>query len=107
MTQDECLASPSHFTHLGVCYPGSNASIQLSSPQNPQPATFSITSQPTNDPANPLVTEQLPAYTIHTSVSGQSAQVSAPELSVPEPSTAALFIVAVVVALRRRRYGSH
>jgi hypothetical protein len=42
MTQDECLASPHHFTHLGVCYAGSSATIQLSNPRNPQPATFSV-----------------------------------------------------------------
>lgn len=66
MTHDECLASPHHFTHLGVCYPGTNANINVSSPQNPQPATFSVT-------------------------------------SVPEPSTAALFVVALVVGLVSRR----
>jgi len=62
MTQDECLSSPHHFTYLGVCYPGTNASIQISSPQHPQPVTFSAT-------------------------------------SVPEPSTAALFGVALAVAV--------
>jgi hypothetical protein len=46
MTQDECLASPHHFTYLGVCYLGTNASIQISSPQHPQPVTFSATSVP-------------------------------------------------------------
>jgi hypothetical protein len=60
VTQDECLVSPHHFTHLGVCYPGSVAWIGLSSPDNPQPVTFSVT-------------------------------------SVPEPSTAALFAIALVV----------
>jgi hypothetical protein len=60
MTQDDCLASPHHFTHLGVCYVGSSATIQLSNPNNPQPATFSV---------------------------------------VPEPSTAALFAVALVVGV--------
>jgi hypothetical protein len=29
MTQEQCLALPSHFTHENVCYPGSNATIQL------------------------------------------------------------------------------
>lgn len=70
MTQDECLTSPHHFTHLGVCYPGTNANINISSPQDPQPATFTVT-------------------------------------SVPEPSTSALFAVALIVGavvrLRRRR----
>lgn len=66
MTHDECLASPHHVTHLGVCYPATNANINVSSPQNPQPATFSVT-------------------------------------SVPEPSTAALFVVALVVDLVSRR----
>jgi uncharacterized protein (TIGR03382 family) len=42
MTQGECLASPHHFTHLGVCYPGDVAYIQVSSPDNPQPATFYV-----------------------------------------------------------------
>jgi hypothetical protein len=63
MTQDECLASLHHFTHLGVCYPGSSASIQLSSPNNPQPATFSV----------------------------------------PEPSTAMLFGIALVVGVALHR----
>jgi len=62
MTQDACLASPHHVTHLGVCYPGTNASIQISSPQHPRPVTFSVT-------------------------------------SVPEPSTAALFAIALAVAV--------
>jgi len=62
VTQDECLASPHHFTYLGVCYPGSNASIQMSIPQHPQTVTFSAT-------------------------------------SVPEPSTSALFVLALVVSL--------
>jgi hypothetical protein len=43
MTQDECLASPHHFTYLGVCYPGSVAWIGISSPDNPQPVTFHST----------------------------------------------------------------
>ena len=59
MSQDECLASSHHFTHLGVCYPGSVAWIGISSPDNPQPATFSV----------------------------------------PEPSTAALFAIALVVGV--------
>jgi hypothetical protein len=42
MTQDECLVSPHHFTHLGVCYPGSVAWIGISSPDNPQPVTFQV-----------------------------------------------------------------
>jgi hypothetical protein len=29
---------------LGVCYPGSSASIQISSPDHPQPVTFTATS---------------------------------------------------------------
>jgi len=46
MTQDDCLASPSHFTHLGVCYPGSVAYVGLSSADHPAPVTFSVTSVP-------------------------------------------------------------
>jgi hypothetical protein len=44
MTQDECLASPHHFTHLGVCYPGTNASITLLDPNHPQPVNFKVPS---------------------------------------------------------------
>ena len=62
MTQDQCLALPSHFTHLGVCYPGNSASIQISSPQHPQPVTFKVT-------------------------------------SVPEPSTGALFALALILGV--------
>lgn len=40
MTQNECHASPSHFVHLGVCYPGSVAWIGLSSANDPKPASF-------------------------------------------------------------------
>jgi hypothetical protein len=46
MGQEECLASPHHFTYLGVCYEGTNATIQISSPQHPQPVTFKATSVP-------------------------------------------------------------
>lgn len=51
MTQDECLASPHHFTHDngdGVmrCYPGDVAFVQLSSVENPQPVTFKVESVP-------------------------------------------------------------
>ena len=46
MTQDECLASPHHFTHLGVCSPGSVAYVQLFSANDPKPATFSVQSAP-------------------------------------------------------------
>jgi hypothetical protein len=46
MTQDECLASPHHLTYEGVCYPGSVAYVQLSSANDPKPATFSVTSVP-------------------------------------------------------------
>lgn len=42
MTQDQCLSTPSHFTHLGICYVGSNASMTLSSPQDPQPVIFQM-----------------------------------------------------------------
>jgi len=62
MTQDECLAPPHHFTHLGVCYPGSVAYIGLSSADHPAPVTFSTS-------------------------------------SVPEPSTAALLAIALVVTV--------
>lgn len=44
MTQNECLASAHHFTHLDVCYPGDVAWIDLSNPQNPQPTNFHVTS---------------------------------------------------------------
>ena len=44
MTQDECLASPHHFTSLGVCYPGTNATITLSDPNHPQPVNFKVSS---------------------------------------------------------------
>jgi hypothetical protein len=49
MTQEECLASPHHFVHENVCSPGTVAWIQLSSVENPQPATFTtngVTSVP-------------------------------------------------------------
>jgi hypothetical protein len=46
MTRDQCLQLPSHATHLGVCYPGNSFTIQLSSPDHPQPATFTATSVP-------------------------------------------------------------
>lgn len=46
MSQEHCLASPHHFTHLGVCYPGSVAYVGLSSVEHPQPATFSVKSVP-------------------------------------------------------------
>jgi hypothetical protein len=36
-TQHECLVSPHHFTFSGVCYESTNATIQISSPQHPQP----------------------------------------------------------------------
>ena len=65
MTQDECLASPHHFTYLGVCYPGDVAYIGLSAANAPQPVTFSV---------------------------GSTS-------SVPEPSTAALFAIALVVGV--------
>lgn len=51
MTQDECLSTPSHWTHYGVCYEGSNATIQLHgitiggqvSPTHvPEPSTASL-----------------------------------------------------------------
>jgi PEP-CTERM motif len=73
MTQEECLASPHHFTHLGVCYPGNQAYLTLSNPNDPQPVKFTST-------------------------------------SVPEPSTAALFALALILCLLfariRRRGGS-
>ena len=40
MTRDQCLPLRSHFTHLGVCYPGSVAYVGLSSANNPQPVSF-------------------------------------------------------------------
>ena len=44
MNQNDCLSLPSHFTYLGVCYPGDHAHITLSSPQDPQPANFHTSS---------------------------------------------------------------
>jgi len=41
MTQDECLASPHHFTYLGTCYVGDVAYIGLSAANAPQPVTLS------------------------------------------------------------------
>lgn len=64
MTQDECLALPNHFTHLGICCPGSVAWVGLSSPQDPQPVQFSTNAT-----------------------------------SVPEPSTAALFALGLVLGV--------
>ena len=64
MTQDECLASPHHFTHLGVCYPGTSASITVSDPNHPQPVNFKVS-------------------------------------LVPEPSTLALFVCAMLVIASR------
>jgi hypothetical protein len=66
MPQDECLVSPHHFTYLGVCYPGSVAYVQLSSANDPRPASFSVT-------------------------------------SVPEPTTAALFALALVLGVLSSR----
>ena len=62
MTQNECLAALHHFTHLGICYPGSVAYVGLTSADHPTPVTFSVK-------------------------------------SVPEPSTAALFAIALVVGV--------
>jgi hypothetical protein len=82
MTQDECLALPSHFTHLGVCYPASSAIIQLSNPQNPPPVTFTVT-----DPK----------------------PVAAPEISTVEPAPIALFVGAMlaILAYKRARRGTN
>ena len=46
MDQSTCLSLPSHFTHLGTCYPGSNATLQLSNPNDPQPVDFHTTGVP-------------------------------------------------------------
>jgi hypothetical protein len=83
-----------------------DATIQLQSADG----TAAYQAPTCNDPppGTPIVVQDtLPAYTIHTSISGQSTPVSAPELSVPEPSTAALFVVAMLVLLSRRRARSH
>jgi len=58
-----------------------------------------------NGPPPTTVTEQLPSYTIHSSLSG--SPVAAPELSVPEPSTAALLVVVMLTLLSWRRARSH
>lgn len=77
MDQQDCLLTPSHFTYLGVCYPGSNASINLSNPNAPQPVHFTV---------------------------GQiNGPTSAPELHTPEPSTIALFVCAALIALAMKR----
>lgn len=60
MGQEECLASPHHFTFEGTCYEGTNATITISNPQHPQAVKFTAT-------------------------------------SVPEPSTFALFVLALVL----------
>jgi hypothetical protein len=39
MDQQSCLSSPHHFTHLGVCYVGTNFYIQLQSPTSHAPVT--------------------------------------------------------------------
>ena len=65
MTQDECLASPHHATYAGVCYVGTEFSLNLNSVNDPQPVTFH---------ANGVT-------------------------GVPEPSTLALFAVAIVAYL--------
>lgn len=46
MDQQACLQTPSHFTHLGVCYVGTQANLNLSNPDNPQPTNFSVTGVP-------------------------------------------------------------
>lgn len=51
MTQDQCLQTPSHFTHLGVCYVGSDATMTLSSPQDPQPVVFQVNSVGVPEPS--------------------------------------------------------
>jgi hypothetical protein len=50
-----CLTLASHFTYLGVCYPGSNASLTLSNPNNPQPVNF--TAQRSTPPSAPELSE--------------------------------------------------
>ena len=62
MTQNECLSTPSHWTHYGTCYVGSNATIQL-----------------------------------HGISMGGT-----PSHSVPEPSTAALFVLSAIAVLAFR-----
>lgn len=49
-TQEECMVSPHHFTHLGVCYEGDVAYITLSNPDNPQPVQFTVGSTPASVP---------------------------------------------------------
>jgi lysylphosphatidylglycerol synthetase-like protein (DUF2156 family) len=56
MTQEQCLALRSRFTHLGVCYEGTNATIQISSPQHPQAVKFQATSVPEPSTAALLAT---------------------------------------------------
>jgi hypothetical protein len=53
-------------------------------------------------PANPIVSEQLPSYTIHTGVS--SSPVSAPEFSWDGvPAMLAIAVIAVLMLRGRRR----
>ena len=53
-----------------------------------------------NDP-NPIVNEQLPSYTVHTSVSGGSAPVSAPEFD--WLGAQGLLVAAVVLLMLKGR----
>ena len=79
MTQDQCLQTPSHFTYLGICYPGNNLVINLTSADHPTPVTAFVQTTPTQPTT----------------------------VSVPEPSMLALlalgFSVPLLQAMRRRR----
>lgn len=45
-TQQQCLVSPHHFVHLGVCYEGTNANITLSDPNHPTDPHWHVTGVP-------------------------------------------------------------
>ena len=57
-----------------------------------------------NDPPPATVTEQLPSFTVHTSLS--SSPVAAPELSIPEPGTFALLLFGILALMGRRHQGA-
>ena len=80
-----------------------DATIQLQSANG----TAAYQAPTCNDPppaANPLVTEQLPAYTIHTSVSGGGrAPVAAPEFDWAGAPAMLAVAVMVLLMLKGRR----
>lgn len=53
MDQDACLALPSHVTHLGVCYPVSNFSINMNSADQPTEAVTFYAGSPVQSVPEP------------------------------------------------------